>query len=405
MNRFVHTPQSLSDLSVINPYLGSLWNDTLRSIIVLICLFFSHSSWSACTRHPSIPFSNVQNIILDLGTIIVPEDLAINQVIKLQRFTINRRTNAWRCTGGRGQLIGQITCDTCPDFNQDTYFGLPDDDRIIKTSIPGIGVRLSRQALEGAQRYITYPDNGVTINNDGTPNLNEAEFVVEILKIAETVGSGLFTDAISFKYRGDGNLNGQAVLGAEIVANSILVAKSSCIVDYPLAVTLPTVSTQEFTGIGTTLGKTGFTLNLSCGALNIDNPNGDDLSGFLQNPAIAFSFDYDRDSSAASDRGAMLNTLTDGAAGVALELLQTSGISNGLSESPVLTSTKNTGCVHFTDPNCSPDEDENWIEMGTLEEVQQNSRSLDLAVQYLQTSNTVTAGGVQARTTFTVIYH
>lgn len=244
-------------------------------------------------------------------------------------------------------------------------------DSIYSTNIPGIGIRLYREAFNASTFSGYYP---YTRSVPGTLiNLAEGYFVVEIVKTAENTGSGTLVPGTYSTYYA-GNRSDRPFLTSSVYGNAITIASSSC--EWRGAINkeiqLPTVTKAGFKGVGSTQGDQSFDLNILCnGGIN--------PTGYEEKNLISLSFDYQQDGTNTQ----VLKNLEPNATkanGVGVQLLW-----NYQNKNQVI----GTG---------------NKLELGTLKSNQTVEYNVPLTARYYQTATNVTAGKVRAMATVTIQY-
>lgn len=149
-----------------------------------------------------------------------------------------------------------------------------------------------------------------------------------------------------------------------VLSNQVTFAASACTWNTAVAVTLPTLSTQDFTGAGTNAGQTAFSIPIQC-------PTGSTSSTLVINITATMTNGLNH---------VIKNTGT--ATGVGVELLD-----------------QNSSTVVFSGTRRSQDAS---VSVGTAPT---GAGTISLFARYYATNNTVTAGDVQATATFNLTYN
>lgn len=160
-------------------------------------------------------------------------------------------------------------------------------DSIYSTNIPGIGIRLYREAFNAGNFSGYYPYTRRVPSSRFY--LAEGYFVVEIVKTAESTGAGTLVPGVYSSYYA-GNRSDRPFLTSTVYGNAITIASSSC--EWRGAINkqvqLPTVTKAGFKGVGSTQGDQSFELNILCnGGIN--------PTGYEEKNLISLSFDYQQD--------------------------------------------------------------------------------------------------------------
>lgn len=155
-----------------------------------------------------------------------------------------------------------------------------------------------------------------------------------------------------------------------VLSNQVTFAASACTWNTAVAVTLPTLSTQDFTGAGTNAGETAFSIPIQC-------PTGSTASTLVINLTATLV----NGSNHVIKNGTKV--VNGGAKGVGVELVDTTGAN------PVVFD--GTGGSQSVS-----------VPVGSAPT---GAGTISLFARYCATSNTVTAGDVQATATFNLTYN
>lgn len=333
----------------------------LKGMLFLVGLGLGSEAYAACK-----PIGNfqTQDINMNLGSVIVKPDSPLNQPLLTKRFAITSNGSEIRC----------------PPFSEDTVIGELSNSpqklgpNIYSTNIPGIGIRLYREVTNSNGFQSTYYPHQFTIRGGllgSTYSLGEGYFVVDIIKTAQTTGTGKLVQGLYSSYYLS-SLSSKPILTSHVYGDSITITTSSCeiIGGRDKVVQLPTVANTGFKGIGTTQGAQPFDINIKCvGGKNLQQPE-----------TISLTFDYE----AVNGWNNVLKNLAPDsvkAKGVGTQLVvRTSGANEAI--------TKQTK-----------------VPVGSLSSEQQIVYNLPLEARYFQTEATVTAGEVQSNATVTIQYY
>jgi len=221
---------------------------------VLMLLAGAQEAWAACVRYPG---TAAKIINMDMGNVVVPNDLPVGAVIARKSFSIPTRDTSeyiFDCTAGGGTLIGEML-QGAP---------MPSDPTIYSTAVPGVGIRLSR--VIDAYLTVTYPhrlSRGPAYIYFATGT----QFQVELIKTAAVTGNGPLASGTYTRYYGDGD--GVSMLTTMLSGNGITIVTPSCSVDLGsrnISVQFGRVPQNNFKGRGTTTGDRSFSIKLNCKA-------------------------------------------------------------------------------------------------------------------------------------------
>ena len=231
---------------------------------------------------------------------------------------------------------------------------------IYPTNVPGVGYQLYHEAgtSTSAGYMFPYPDGDSGAAATSSFSVTTALQLVQTGPIANGSQLAGGTRLANWQW-------GSVVPEYFVLSNTVTFVASACQVTInPIAVVLPTVSTQTFSGAGSTAGTTAFDIQLNC-------PSG--------SAALSINFSGTRDSRRYSN--VLRNT--GNARNVGVQMLDQSS-------NPI------------TFNNNSPNnETSNLITLGSTHA---GAMTLPFAARYYATSGSVTAGSVVATATFNLIY-
>ncbi|MDU5864816.1 MAG: fimbrial protein, partial [Acinetobacter sp.] len=242
---------------------------------------------------------------------------------------------------------------------------------IYTTNIPGIGIRLYREADNNTNfsGYYPYQRGGIS----GNRYLADGYFVVEIIKIASQTGSGTLVPGrySSYYIRG---FPDKPFLTSTVNANAITIASSSCEIQGNInkVVQLPTVTKAGFKGVGSTQGEQTFDMNILCnGGIN--------PTGYEEKNLISLTYDFTQD---GTNNQVLANTAaaSEKANGVGVQLLW-----NYQNKNQVI-------------------KKGDKLALGTLSSNQTLQYNVPMTARYYQTATNVTPGKVRAMATVTIEY-
>ena len=337
-------------------------NNILKKIGFLAVSLFAYNHTNAnCTL--SKGFTTV-DIPMTIGKIVVKPNDPIGTILQKNTFSISPNNSTATCNRASDQIIAALPLN---------YPISPIGNNVYATNIPGIGIRLYREAADASDFSGYYPYRR-TLTPNQTYTLSPGYFVMEVIKTAMTTGSGALVAGRYSTYYVSGQQN-RPFLTTTVLSNApILIASSSCEiqsgVDSP--VQLPTVMKSAFRAIGSTQGEQNFNLSILCNG-------GENNSGIATSNTISLSFDYNSDT---SNNQVINNSAANSikANGVGVELLWNL---NGANK-PIQKATK--------------------LNIGSVSSNQTVEYDIPLTARYYQTATNVTAGEVKATATVTIQY-
>ncbi|MGP4771268.1 fimbrial protein [Acinetobacter oleivorans] len=337
-------------------------NNIFKKIGFLAVSLFAYNHTNAnCTL--SKGFTTV-DIPMTIGKIVVKPNDPIGTILQKNTFTISPNNSTATCNRASDQIIAALPLN---------YPISPIGNNVYATNIPGIGIRLYREAADASDFSGYYPYRR-TLTPNQTYTLSPGYFVMEVIKTAMTTGSGALVAGRYSTYYVSGQQN-RPFLTTTVLSNApILIASSSCEiqsgVDSP--VQLPTVMKSAFRAIGSTQGEQNFNLSILCNG-------GENNSGIATSNTISLSFDYNSDT---SNNQVINNSAANSikANGVGVELLWNL---NGANK-PIQKATK--------------------LNIGSVSSNQTVEYDIPLTARYYQTATNVTAGEVKATATVTIQY-
>ncbi|KXO78185.1 type 1 fimbrial protein [Acinetobacter venetianus] len=337
----------------------------MKKILITGALFtaglgFSTVSNAFCTL--SSGFSTV-DISMAVGRVVVRPSDAVGTILRKATFPINPNGSTLRCTSSSDRIYADLT---------QNYPISSLGNSIYTTNIPGIGIRLYREA-ENATNFSGYYPYSRSLTPGTTYNLAQGYFVVEIVKTASQTGSGTLVPGRYSSYYVTGNAS-KPFLTSTVYGNAITIASSSCELQGNInkVVTLPTVTKSGFSGIGSTQGPQSFDLNILCNG-------GQNPTGYEEKNLISLSFDYIQD---GTNNQVLSNTApaSTKANGVGVQLLWNYDNKNQVIKKG------------------------DKLEIGTVKSNETIQYNVPMTAQYYQTAANVTAGTVRAMATVTIEY-
>ncbi len=318
----------------------------------------SQSAYAACYVNSGY---KAQVINMKLGRVLVTPSSQVGDTLTTGQFPINQVSNIGSCSRG-GSSIGRIMQGSPTNFTN-----------VWSTNIPGIGIRLYREAGSVSNFY----PHDIRFSGNTNVTLNGGYFKIDIVKTAAQTGTGQLTTGLYTNYYMDGSGPGLPLLQSIVDANSLTIVTSTCNVDSGSknkVVNLDSVTAASFGGVGSTQGEKAFDININC----VGGVGENLLPGTAGQGIVNVRFDYTQDPSNApgvikSETG--VNT----ASGVAVQLLA------GNTTQPI----KNGDAVNAgrTIPN------------------QANTLTLPLKARYYRTGSTIKGGNIKSTAVFTIEYN
>ncbi|MES2251916.1 MAG: fimbrial protein [Pseudomonadota bacterium] len=199
----------------------------------------------------------VEKIVnMNIGRVVIPNDATVGTVFKQQLFPLplSGSTNKpWTCT--KGGVVKGVMLQGTP---------VPGYDYVFTTSVPGVGIRLSRYFNQAEVSY--YPHERTT--NDDFSSFNAASrFQVELFKTAPVTGNGPLAQGTYTRYYSVADT--QSVLTTNLLGEGITIITPSCSVDLGsrnILVQFGKVPKDGFKGRGSTTAERKFSIKLNCKA-------------------------------------------------------------------------------------------------------------------------------------------
>jgi len=328
-------------------------------LLISMLSLLSVAGHAACYRSSGV---SAQDVRMEMGRVLIQPDLPIGAIIQTLQVPITRKNNVAYCNYGgftKGELVRNPAA--VPGFSN-----------VYQTDVPGVGIRLYREAGDISTYY---PHQ---INYSGTQQLYLAGgyFKVDLVKTAAVTGSGpVGPPGLFSTYYLDGSGRNRPMLTSTLTGQGITIVTSSCQVDAGsknIAVNFGSVSNRDFSGVGSRVNPRDFEIRMRC--------QGGNVVGMDQG-LIKVRFDGTQDSSnmpgvLAIDGGAA------SASGIGIQLNQTLGGTEqtvSLGEGVALGRTPVNDSAEFI---------------------------LPMRAYYIQTeAGTVGAGTGNGRATFTIEYH
>ncbi len=326
----------------------------------LSILFFAPEVYATCSLNSG--FKSL-DISMAVGRVVVRPGDEVGKVLRKATFTISPNSSTATCDFRGGNMDAILS---------QSYPLSPTGSNVYSTNISGIGIRLYREADDASNFSGYYPYSRSL--SSGSYRLGTGYFVVEIVKTANTTGSGTLVPGQYSSYFIRGNSN-KPFLTSTVYGNAITIASSSCEIQGNInkVITLPTVKKSDFKGVGSIAGEQAFDINILCNG-------GQNQTGYEENNKISLSFDYTAETNSnnqAINNDAPTNTR---AKGVATQLVW-----NEQNKNQVIA--KN-----------------DKFAIGTLKSNQTIQYNVPLKARYYQTATAITPGTVRGMAMVTVEY-
>ena len=299
-------------------------------------------------------FSTV-DISMAVGRVVVRPSDPVGKVLRKATFPINStgQASTAKCTSYSDSITAVLT---------QSYPLSSLGNSIYSTNIPGIGIRLYREA-ENATNFSGYYPYSRSVTPGTSYFLASGYFVVEIVKTAEQTGSGTLVPGLYSRYYVSGYMN-RPFLTSTVNGNAITIASSSCEIQGNInkVVQLPTVTKAGFKGVGSTQGEQTFDMNILCnGGIN--------PTGYEEKNLISLTYDFTQD---GTNNQVLANTAptSEKANGVGVQLLW-----NYQNKNQVI-------------------KKGDKLALGTLSSNQTIQYNVPMTARYYQTATNVTAGKV-----------
>ncbi|MDR2062858.1 MAG: type 1 fimbrial protein [Acinetobacter sp.] len=338
----------------------------LNSVLLTAGLGIYSEANAACA--PTSGFTT-KAISMAVGRVVVRPSDEVGKILRKATFAIDPNNSTINCTRNSS---GTVRADLTQNYPLSSL-----GNNIYSTNIPGIGIRLYREAQNNANfsGYYPYSRNisGGPYWNGTNYSLDSGYFVVEIVKTAEQTGSGALVPGQYSTYYLT-NYASSPILTSHVLANAITIASSSCELQGNInkVVQLPTVMKSGFSGVGSTQGEQSFDLNILCNG-------GKNPTGYEEKNQISLDFDFPQD---GTNNQVMSNTAPNStkANGVGVQLLWKYQNKNQV--------------IRKGDK----------LDVGTVNSNQTVQYNIPLSARYYQTATNVTAGTVRAMATVTIQY-
>ncbi|WP_165418380.1 fimbrial protein [Dyella amyloliquefaciens] len=328
------------------------------------------------------------------GSITVGRDIPIGTILYKSTYWGSAAIPAYKCdVGGTGYLSYEI--NTAPSYGLSTWVA-PNGAKVYLTHIAGIGVYASNETPGNTGGGIPWTGSGFSLAGGGvtgfmdpTGNATMTSFVLNVVKISNTVGTGTLTSADfpTVKYYFN-STNRFPYLQSNAVAGSVVVVAGTCTTP-DVYVDMGSHAVSELTGIRTGTAWVNFSAQLTnCPAFFGYNQYrvypfaGTSTASSLASNAINFTIQAVAGWSAGADLGVLL-LQPDGvhptATGIGIQLAMGSNGANVINQNAYP-----LGSVSVT---ATP-----------------QNYSINMSARYIQTNSTTAAGQANGAATITLIY-
>lgn len=248
----------------LSPSMGSQSNRYRQHALLLVvwlvaCLVSAPASGKCRLRYP-YKFVT-QDVALDMGKVVVAPDLPVGSVIKQLSVAIEEKHDAVRCTlKGYGQ----------GDYISARQTLVPGFANVYSTDVEGVGIRIY-QSAGWLQGYYPFQTTNLPVGNN---DISEGEFVVQLIKTDDNVGSGLISTNRQFTryYFDRDRLRGKSAITSSFRGSGTTIVSPTCKVlagSQNIAVDFGEVPSARFSGIGSTVENRDFSIELDCRGSNL----------------------------------------------------------------------------------------------------------------------------------------
>lgn len=330
----------------------------LKTAIFSLSLGALQTVHALCSSN--LGFSTV-DIPMNVGRVVVRPSDAVGKVLHKAMFPITPNGSQYYCDAN-----GSTFNATLSKNNPISSVG----NSVYSTNIPGIGIRLYREAQTANYFSGYYPYIRNTATNTNYV-LDIGYFVVEIIKTATATGSGAFEPGRYSAYGSRDTL--VPWLTSTVNGHAITIASSSCEIqgNANRVINLAPVTKADFKGIGSTAAEQAFDMTILCNG-------GENTSGYEEKNIISLSYGFTPEGTA---QDVIKNIAPNNvkAQGVSTQL-----ILNGFNRQVVKNNDK--------------------ILLGTVSSNQTIQYQVPMSARYYQSATTVTAGKVTGLATMTIQY-
>jgi len=220
----------------------------LTCLALMLCAYAPQGQ-AKCALGPGLD-TNVINIAL--GSILVPADTppTTTKTIATKSFTVSHANDAvLTCNGtGAGDLIGTV----------DKGVQVPNSNRIYRTNIPGIGIRIGFRPWTGKSPEHFPFKLGSPVTSSG----KNWTITVELYKLEKNTGNGsLDAGGYASMYSSDFPQNALRVV---VSGRATTIVTPSCTAAPPPPVQLGKVWKNLFSSVGSTAAEQSFNIKLNC---------------------------------------------------------------------------------------------------------------------------------------------
>lgn len=330
-------------------------------VAVLPWLVLAPAAQALCYVNEGFTPVHVQ---LNVGRVVIQPSLPVGGRIALLTYPIQALPDYGQCDIPGGTILARFV----PSMT--AVSGMSN---VYQTDVPGVGVRVYREAMD-ASNYYPY-DLVLGWNWNPTLSLNAGFFQLELIKTAAETGAGpIGSGGLFTTFYADGTGPTRPILTSSLSGSGIVAVTSTCEVQagsQNIVVNFGSVPTTRFQGVGSRAIDRDFAIHLTCQGGNVAQED---------QGLISIRIDATQDSSNAP--GVLAITPgPDAASGVGIELVE------------LLNSTE--GQVTFGQ----------GIDLGRTQPNASSTLSLPLRARYIQTqAGQVTAGMANGTATFTIEY-
>ncbi len=253
---------------------------------------------------PFIP----QDVVIDMGRLVIPPDLGVGGVIKESRWWLNKRNAVIYCNGG-GQAFDTYLRST----QKNPAPGFMD---VFPTDVAGVGIRVTSTIL-GDKRILPITQNLPSyFVGRGSLAIGDGELHVELIRTAEQTGAGLIAPLGRFTaYYLDEDGVGRPIQMSSFRGPGTVIVRASCSVKTKdIRVNLGKVPNATFAGVGSRSISRDFEINLRC--------QGDDGGAEALRTMVTVRLDDVAGNSADGGGVLKLSAGADTAKGIGIQIMQ-----------------------------------------------------------------------------------
>lgn len=203
-----------------------------------------------------------QDVVMDMGQIVVLPSTPVGGLIKDLRVAINGSEVIGRCDFSGGSAMGRYV-------NATQQMLVPGYSNVYQTDVAGVGIRLYR---DSGSIQTHYPHT-LSLGRSATVNLASGTFRIELIKTAAQTGSGVVAPNGRFTtYYLDGDGATRPLLTSTFRGTGTTVVSPTCEVladSRNIVVDFGSVPNTSFSGVGSRAVNRDFNIRLNCQGSNV----------------------------------------------------------------------------------------------------------------------------------------